>query len=146
MQRANAVPFGSVLAKIVLRRSLALALDGVPALAVTHQLGIPDVDGIQEATQEVTRHPVIDDLEIDPAPVTQPLDEASLGQQLQMPADARLALAQDARQVFDVELSAREQHEDAQAGRLGRRLQHRQHCAGLEQRGHRHPPTCPHNI
>ena len=40
-----------------------------------------------------------------------------------MPADARLALPQDLRQILDVELTDRQQQEDAEARRLGRSLE-----------------------
>ena len=64
-------------------------------------------------------------MEIDPAPLAEALDQAGLGQKLQVAADARLALAQDLGQVLDVELAGGEQHEDAQARRLGRGLERR---------------------
>ena len=62
-------------------------------------------------------------MEIDPAALAEALDQPGLGQQLQMTADARLALPEDPRQILDVELAGGEQQQDAQARRLGRRLE-----------------------
>ena len=52
-------------------------------------------------------------------------DETGFGHQLQMPADARLALAEDLGQVLDVQLGLGQQRQDAQARGLARR-EHRQ--------------------
>ncbi len=51
-------------------------------------------------------------------PFAEALDEAGLGHELQMPADARLALAEDLGQVLDVQLAAGQQRQDAQPRRL----------------------------
>ena len=42
-------------------------------------------------------------------------DQAGFGHELQMPADARLALGEDLGQVLDVQLGAGQQRQDAQA-------------------------------
>ena len=56
--------------------------------------------------------------EVDPRALAEALDEPGLGHELEMPADARLALAEDLRQILDVELAAGQQRQDAQARRL----------------------------
>ena len=63
--------------------------------------------------------------EIDPAALRRPLHQPGLGQQLQMPADARLALPEDAREVLDVQLARGQQHQQTQPRRLGHRLERR---------------------
>ena len=55
-----------------------------------------------------------------PAPLAEARDQPGLGHQLQMAADARLALSEDLGQVLDVQLAAGEQRQDAQARRLAR--------------------------
>ena len=61
--------------------------------------------------------------EVDPAAFAEPVDQASLMQELQMPAEPRLALPQNLHQVLDVEVAMPKQNENSQACRLGRRLQ-----------------------
>ena len=46
-----------------------------------------------------------------------------------MPADARLALAQDLGEILDVQLGRRQQRQNTQARRLARRAQGRKACA-----------------
>ena len=62
--------------------------------------------------------PTIGEPEEHPASLRGTLDEPGLGHQLQMPADARLALAKDLGQVLDVQLAVGKQRQDAQTGRL----------------------------
>jgi len=52
-----------------------------------------------------------------------------------MPADARLALAEDLRQILDVELTAGQQRQDAQARRLPGAAQSGQRVGAGQSRG-----------
>ena len=61
-----------------------------------------------------------------------PLDEAGLGEELEMARDARLRLAEDVGQVRHRELALGKQREDPQPGLLGRGPQSLQ---GLGQSG-----------
>ena len=79
---------------------------------------------LQHLAGELAAAPVLGQAEIHPAALRRALHQARLGQQLQVAADARLALPQDARQVLDVELAVRQQDQQAQPRRLGHRLQH----------------------
>ena len=62
--------------------------------------------------------------EVDPAALGRPLHQPRLGEQLQVPADAGLALAQDAREVLHVELAMGQQRQQTQPRRLGGGLEH----------------------
>ena len=64
--------------------------------------------------------PDIGEAEEHPAPLAEARDEPSLGHQLQVTADARLALSKDLGQVLDVQLAAGEQRQDAQPRGLAR--------------------------
>ena len=79
---------------------------------------------LQDQARQLAAAPVLGQPEVDPAALGRALDQAGLGQQLQMPADARLALAEDAGEVLDVELARRQQHQHAQPRRLRHGLQH----------------------
>ena len=62
----------------------------------------------------------IGEAEEHPAPLAEARDQPGLGHQLQVTADARLALSEDLGQVLDVQLAAGEQRQDAQPRRLAR--------------------------
>ena len=123
VQRADAVPIGGVRAEIALRGGFALALQGVGPLAIARDHAVGAVDEAENVEREPAAGRAVGDVEIGPAPLAEALDQAGLGQQLQMPADARLALPEDLREVLDAELAGGEQQQDAQARRLGRRLE-----------------------
>jgi len=53
-----------------------------------------------------------------PASLAEAVDQPRLGQQLQMAADARLALAENLGQILDVEVAALKQRQQAQPGRV----------------------------
>ena len=57
--------------------------------------------------------PPLGQAEEHPAPLAEARDQPSLGHQLQMTADARLALSEDLGQVLDVQLAAGKQRQDA---------------------------------
>src|SRR5690606_10127130 len=89
------------------------------AIAVALELRIGEIDAVEKPSCEGARWARDDELEIGPASLARALDEAGFRQQLEMAADARLALAEDTRHVLDVELACREQQQDAQPRRLG---------------------------
>ena len=95
MQGANAVPVGGVRLKIGLRRGFALALQGVGPLAVAGDDAVGAVDEAEDVERQPAAGRAVGDVEIGPAPLAEALDQPGLGQQLQMPADARLALPED---------------------------------------------------
>jgi hypothetical protein len=64
-------------------------------------------------------------MEIGPAALAEALDQACLGEQLQVAADTGLALAEDDCQVLDAQFAARKEKQDAQARRLGGCLERR---------------------
>ena len=68
----------------------------------------------------------VGEAEEDPGALAEAADEARFHHQLQMPADARLALAEHLGQVLDVQLAAREQRQDAQARGLAGGAERRQ--------------------
>jgi hypothetical protein len=59
-----------------------------------------------------------------PGAVGESLHKPGLGQQLEVPRHARLALVEDAAQLQHRQLLGRQQGEEAQPGRLPRRAQH----------------------
>ena len=61
--------------------------------------------------------------EEDPGAFAEALDESGFRHELQMPADTRLALAEDLRQILDVQLATREQRQNAQTRGLARGTQ-----------------------
>ena len=136
IERADAVPVGGMLAEVGLRGCLALALQGFGALGVAADDGIVGVDGFEQASRQPAAVRAVGDVEIDPASLAEALDQSGLGEKLQMPADARLALAQDLGQILDVELAGRQQQQDAQTRRLGRGLEGGHELGRIEREGH----------
>ena len=127
VQGADAVPLGGMGLEVGLRRGLALVLQGLGAAQVAHNQRVGAVDALQHQAGQLAALAGLGQAEIHPAAFRRALDQPRLGQQLEVPADARLALAEDARQVLDVELARRQQHQHAQPRGLGHRLQ-RSHC------------------
>ncbi len=123
VQGADAVPFAGVGLEVGLSRLLALLPQGLCAPPVADKDRIGAVHGLEDQPRERPALASLGQPEIHPAAFRRALHQPGLGQQLQMPADAGLALPQDAREVLDVELSRREQHDQAQPRRLGHGLQ-----------------------
>ena len=124
VQRADLVPVGRIGLEVGLRRFLPLGLQGLRATPIAHQHGVGLIDALQNLARHIAAAPVLRQTEVHPAAFGRALHQPGLRQQLQMPADARLALPQDAREVFDVELPLRQQHQHAQPCRLRHGLQH----------------------
>ena len=97
MQGTNAVPIGGVRLEIGLRRGFTLALQGLGALAVAGDDPIGPVDEPEDVERQAAARRTVGDVKIGPAALAEALDEAGFGQQLQMPADTRLALPEDDR-------------------------------------------------
>ena len=76
----------------------------------------------------------VHELKIGPAAVAETFDEARFSHQLQVTRDARLALAQNAREILHTQLAAGQQRKQPHPGRLGDRAQHRQ-CGSLIKHG-----------
>ena len=118
MQRADSVPLGGMRLEIGLRRLGARLLHGSGPCPVAGEGEIRGIEARDDGAGERSLRPAFGEAEEDPGAFAEARDEASFGHQLQVAADARLALAEDLGQVLDVELGSGEQHEDAQARRL----------------------------
>ena len=132
MQGADAIPFGGVLTEKLLRRRLALLLDGVCALAIPLENGIAGGNAVENAGEEFGARSPLNEVVIGPTAICQTLDQASLGHELEVPADARLALSEDAREILHVEFAAAQHDEQAQPRRLCRRFQDGHHCSLIQ--------------
>ncbi len=132
VERANAVPFGGVIAEIVLGCRFAFPLHGFGAAAVAHERGIGGIDRLDQAAHESAGWTPVHDLEVGPASVRDALDDTGLGHQLQMAADTGLALAENAGQVLHVEFTRRKQQQQPEPGGLRDCLQHRHDCPLVE--------------
>src|SRR5690606_28083491 len=115
MQRADPVPLAGVLAEVALCCVLPRLLDRQSAGTVAGEDGIGGIEARHDGRRKLSLAASIGEAEEHPAPLTEARDQAGLGHQLQMTADARLALPEDLGQVFDVELAAGKQRQDAQA-------------------------------
>ena len=111
------VPLAGMRLEIGLRRFLARLLHGGGARAVAGEVG-RRFEALDDGRGERGLGAGSASRKIDPGALAEARDEPGLGHQLQMPADARLALAEDLGQVLDVQLAAGEQRQDAQARRL----------------------------
>ena len=94
------------------------------------------VDGLEQTAHHLAAFGAVGDVEVDPAPLAEALDEACFCEKLQVTADARLALPQDLGQVLDVEFARCQQHQDAQARRLGRGFERGHELGCLQCAGH----------
>ena len=79
---------------------------------------------MEDARRHLPAGPSVGEPEVHPATLRRALDKPGLGQQLEMAADAWLALIEDAGEVLHIELAARQQRQQAQARGLGNRLEH----------------------
>ena len=70
--------------------------------------------------------PTLGEAEEDPRALAETGDEPGFSHQLQMTADARLALPEDLGEVLDVQLGGGKQRENAQARGLAGRAEHRE--------------------
>ena len=125
VERPDPIPIRRMLFKEGLRRCLTLAFQCVGPFAVEPYRRFGRVHVGNEPQCQAAARLTVGNVKINPAAFAEALDQARLVQELQMAADARLALPQDERQILNVELSTRKQEQNAQTRRLGRRLQRR---------------------
>ena len=118
MQAADAVPFGGVLAEIGLRRGRARGAHRGEPPAVAHHDRIGRIEPPDQRLRDVGDAAALAEAIERPASLAEAIDQAGFGEQLQMPRDARLRLAQDLGEVGDREVGLGEQRQDAQARAL----------------------------
>ena len=88
--------------------------------AVARDNGIGWIEAGDDRLGEGSFAAGIGETEEHPRPFAEASDQAGFGHQLQMPADAWLALAENLGELFDVELALRQQCQDSQPRRLAR--------------------------
>ena len=115
VQRADLVPLAGMGSEIGLRRFGAGLLHACGAGAVAGDRQIARVETRHDGAGERRLGAGLGQTEEHPAPLAEARDEARLRHQLQMPADAGLALPQDLGQILDVELGLGQQRENTQA-------------------------------
>ncbi len=123
MQLADAVPLGGVAAEIGLRGGRARGAHRGEPLAVARDGRVGRIEPRDELARELGAAAALAQPEERPGAFAEALDQAGLGQELEMARDARLRLAQDVGEVGDRELGLGEQRQDAQPRRLAGRLE-----------------------
>ena len=123
VQLADAVPLGGMAAEIGLRGGGARGPHGGQPLAVARDGRIAGIEPRDQLARELGAAAVLAEAEEGPGAFAEPLDQAGLGQQLEMARDARLRLAQDVGEIGDRQLGLGEQRQDAQPRRLAGRLE-----------------------
>ena len=123
VERADLVPHLGVAGEIAVGGLGALGADGLGARRVGGEQPLrrrvgPAVDEVEHwrdalAFAERQEHP---------ASLLAPLEHAGIGEDLQMPRNTRLALAENLRQLAHRQLHQPQQRDDPQAGRIGKRL------------------------
>ena len=108
--------------------------------AVAGEPVVGAVEGGQDGAQDLGRGGALAEAEEGPGAFAVPLDEAGLGQELEMTRDARLRLAEDVGQVGHRELALGQERQHPQPGFLGGGPQGLQ---GLGQSGGRVVHGCP---
>ena len=112
--------------------ALATITEGVGPLTVPGDDAVGPVDEAEDIERQAAAGRAVGDVKIGPAALAEALDQPGLGQELQVPADARLALPEDHRQILDAQLTRGEQQQDAQARRLCRCLERGNNVAAGE--------------
>ena len=115
VQPADAVPLGGVAAEIVLRRRGA-APRAPPASRSRSRamIGIGRIELFDEPRTSSALGAALAAAEERPRPLAEPLDQAGLGQQLEMAGNPRLRLAQDFGELRHGQFRLGQQREDAQ--------------------------------
>ena len=103
VQRADRVPLGGMSLEIGLRSFSARLLHGGGSRPVTGQSEIGRIEACHDGASERRFGAAVGEAEEDPGALAEAADETGLHHQLQMPADAGLALAEHLGQVLDVE-------------------------------------------
>ena len=101
MQPADAVPLGGVLAEIGLRRGGARGAHRRQPAAVAQHHGVGRIEPRDQQLRDVGNAAALAEPIERPAPLAEAIDQPGFGEQLQVPRDARLRLAQDLGEVGD---------------------------------------------
>ena len=125
MQAADTVPLRGMAAEVILRRGDAGGAHIGEALMVARYDGVGRIELFNEPAHQLRLGAALGTAEERPGSLAEPFDEARLGQQLEMPGDSRLRLAQNLGQLRNRQFSLGQQHQDAQAGFLAGRLEQR---------------------
>ena len=104
-----------VLGEIAFGRLAVLLLAGREPLAVARRLRVGGIEALQDAERHVALRLRVGEPVIDPRAFRAARDEAGFGENLQMPRDARLRLAEDLRQLLHGALAALEQRQKPDA-------------------------------
>ena len=104
MQLADPVPLGGVATEIGLRDRLPLRPHRCQPLAIARERRVGRVEPGNEIAGELGGPAPLAQAEEGPRPFAEPVDQPGLGQEPQMPRDARLRLAQDVGEVRDRQL------------------------------------------
>ena len=115
MERAHAIPVCGDLREIARRGVGAVAADFREALAVGDDLRVGGIDAAQDVAREPCGGAAVGEIEEGPGALAVALDEAGLDQQLQVPRDAGLGLAEDVHELADRDFRLGEQGEEPQA-------------------------------
>ena len=139
------VPSRRVVPEIRRGRLRALRLDRAEPAPVGDQVGIVIGDEVDQCPRQAGTGPLLRQTEIGERTFAEPVKQAGLGQQAQVPGHAGLALSEDRREIADRELPLSTQGQEPEAGRLGRRLQAMQqlfHSLPIDPLfGHGHPAS-----
>ena len=126
MQLADAVPLGGMRAEIGLRRGGArLRAPTASRSRSRAMVGSAGSSRVDQRARDLGAAAVLGQAEERPGALAEALDQAGLGQQLEMARDARLRLAQDVGEVGDGQLGLGQQRQHAQARLLAGRLERR---------------------
>ena len=98
-------------------------LDGGGARAIARESEVGRVEARDDGAGEHRFGAGIGETEEHPGALAEAPDQPGFGHQFQVPADARLALAEDLGQVLDVQLARGEQRQDAKPRGLARGAQ-----------------------
>ena len=118
MERAELFPAGGVLGEIARGGLGPAAADVLEPGEVARQHGVGAGQQVDDGAGQGAAHVLLAQAEQHPVAFLVAADEARLGHQLEVAADARLALAQDLGQFADIGLAMGEDEQDAHAGRL----------------------------
>ena len=104
MKLADAVPLGGVAAEIGLRGGVALRAHRGQPLAIACQRRVGGIEARNQLARQLGRPAALAQAEERPGPFPEAIDQPGLGQEPQMPRNARLRLAQDGGEIGDGEL------------------------------------------
>ncbi len=124
MQRAQQIPAGGDLGEIFGGEELLLGANGLLALDIALAGGIGAIEPADQPLRERCPIALLGQAIIGPGPFGIALDQPGIGQKLEMPRDARLALLEDFGEVLDRVVALGQQGKQPQAGVFTRGLQH----------------------